>query len=71
MVRGSGEDGDGYFLLFLSLSPQLLCGGLNEDSNGAGLLGNEDHCVRLVVATGGDGVGDQVLLPGSLQESVA
>ena len=53
-------------LLFLSPPQQSLYVGLDDDDNGAGLLGNQDLSVHLivdglVVGTTGDGGGNQVL----------
>ena len=60
-----------------TLLPQVLfCGGLDEGGDDVGPIdgeGHEGHLVvgGLIVVTGGCGDGDQVLLQGSLQESVA
>ena len=53
----------------------MFFGGLDEGGDGVGPLDDEGHDGHLVVGglviTSGGGDGDQVLLQGSLQESVA
>ena len=57
-------------------SNPVVYGGINEDGDGEGPVDDEGHDGHLViggpvVVTGGCGDGDQALLQGSLQESLA